>query len=148
MNIDCLEVARVVDFDDIELSAGASLEWLVEESEIDAFASLSGDRNPLHMSNEFARQKGFSGRVAHGFLLGSKVSTLVGMFLPGQDCLILEQGLSFPQPIYPGDRILIEGVVAELAPVHRILKVKIKASRVSVDQRVVVARGFVLCRSQ
>lgn len=148
MNIDCVDVAKIIPFHDIRLADSATLNWSVEIAEIDAFAQLSGDRNPLHMSAEFARSKGFRDRVAHGFLLGSKVSTLVGMLMPGQDCLILEQGLSYPKPVYPGDLVSIEGTVAEIAPEHRILKVKIRALRLEGDKRVVLARGFVLCRSQ
>ncbi|RZJ01606.1 MAG: (R)-hydratase [Brevundimonas sp.] len=148
MNIDFIDRAKAIDFSTLKLDDAAVLEWSVEESEIDDFARLSGDRNPLHMSHDFARTKGFEGRVAHGFLLGSKVSALVGMLLPGQDCLILEQGISYPKPIYPGDTIMIEGSISELSTEHRILKVKIRASRVTENSRAIVARGFVLCRSQ
>lgn len=140
--------ARVVAFDELAIGQTVSLDWSVEAAEIDRFSEVSSDRNPLHMQADFARSKGFSDRVAHGFLLGAKVSALVGMLLPGRDCLILEQGLAYPKPVYPGDLIRIEGQVDELSSEQRIVKVRIRAHRIVDDVRTLVARGFVLCRSQ
>lgn len=148
MNQDLPDDARATDVSRFQLGDAASFCWLVEVSELEDFARISGDRNPLHMSEEFARTKGFAGRVAHGFLLGCKVSALVGMLLPGRDCLILEQSLSFPKAIYPGDQILLEGSVSEISVEQKVLKIKVRASRVSDDASQTVARGYVLCRNQ
>lgn len=140
--------ARVVAFETLAVGQTVSLDWSVEAAEIDRFSELSDDRNPLHMQPDFARSKGFPDRVAHGFLLGAKVSALVGMLLPGRDCLILEQGLAYPRPIHPGDLIRVEGQVDELSAEQRIVKVRIRAHRIADEVRTLVARGFVLCRSQ
>ena len=142
------QTAVVIAFPDLTIGQTAQLVWDVEAAEIDRFADVSGDRNPLHMDPDFARAKGFSDRVAHGFLLGAKVSALVGMLLPGRDCLILEQSLAYPRPIHPGDRILMESAVTELSAEQRVLKVKIRVHRQDGDARVLVARGHVLCQNR
>lgn len=133
-------------FGDLFLGQTASLRWTVEEEELDRFAALSGDFNEAHVLPEFARSRGYADRFAHGFLLGAKVSALVGMQLPGRNCLILEQSLSYPAPIFPGDVIDIVGTVVSLSATVQSVKVKIRASKQQDARSVVVGRGFVLCR--
>lgn len=142
------DAAIANDFESLHDGMTAAFDWRVDAADIDAFAALSGDRNPLHMDPEFARASGFGDRVAHGYLLGAKVSALVGMLLPGRDCLILEQTLAYPKPIYPGDHIRIEGEVSELSLEQRIVKVRVRAYRLTGDAKTIVARGYVLCRNQ
>lgn len=123
-------------------------DWQVTRDEIMAFASLSGDRNPLHIDAEFARAQGFPDQVAHGYLLGAKVSALVGMLLPGRDCLILETALGFPKAIHPGDLIRIRGEIDQLSPAQSVLRVKVRATRMAPDAPAITARGHVLCRNR
>ena len=96
-----------------QLEAGieAGFEHTVSEAEIDTFASLSGDRNPLHCDAAYARASGFRDRVAHGALLGALVSRLIGMELPGRRSLLLGQRLDFVAPTYPGDTLRVRGWV-------------------------------------
>ena len=110
--------------------------------------TLSGDRNPLHVDADFARSRGFPDVVAHGYLLGSKVSALVGMLLPGRDCLILETTMAYPKAIHPGDSVRVVGEVDLLSPEQRVLRVKIRAHRIEAGREVLVGRGSVLCRNQ
>lgn len=70
------------------------------------------------------------------------------MILPGRDCLILEQTLAYPKPIYPGDHVRIEGEVSELSVEQRIVKVRVRAYRLTGEAKALVARGHVLCRNQ
>ncbi len=139
---------RVLAMDEIEPGLTAEFEWQVAEADLDAFAALSGDRNPLHMDTEFARSRGFPDRASHGYLFGAKVSALVGMLLPGRDCLILETGLAFPKPIHPGDRILVSGEVESVSRENNILRVKVRGWRIEGERKVLVARGFVLCQNR
>jgi 3-hydroxybutyryl-CoA dehydratase len=80
---------------------------------VDQFAALSGDFGPIHVSDKAAQQRGFKSLLVHGWLLGSLVSGLIGMELPGDGGV--EQGvqLSFHNPAYIGDRVTIELVVTE-----------------------------------
>jgi 3-hydroxybutyryl-CoA dehydratase len=143
-----LEAAIHRPFESLELGQRDTLDWRVERQDIDRFAALSGDRNPLHVDAEFARARGFPDVVAHGYLLGAKVSALVGMLLPGRDCLILETTMAYPKPVHPGDLVRVAGEVDMLSPEQRILRVKIRAHRIGAGPDVLVGRGSVLCRNQ
>jgi len=72
---------------------------------IEAFASLSGDRNPVHFDDAFALRLGFDGHIAHGAVTASLLSALLGMDLPGPGSVFLEQRVRFLAPVRPGDTI-------------------------------------------
>ena len=141
---------KVVDLDitDIELGTVASLVWQVEAEEITAFAELSGDRNPLHVDGEYARSAGYQSEVAHGMLLGAKFSGLFGMKLPGKRCLLLEQTLAYPNPVYAGDQIALKVEVRDVHSELGIVELKVTAEKLSDfdDPGPQVARGKVICK--
>ncbi len=83
----------------------------VTEALIERFGALTGDRNPMHFDDAFARAHGLPGRVAHGMAYVSFLSTLVGMHLPGPGALWASQTLRFLKPVRPGDRVVLSGVV-------------------------------------
>jgi len=87
------------------------------------FENLSGDMNPLHKDAEFARRRGFQDRVVYGMLASSFYSTLVGVHLPGEKCLINECKISYHLPVYIGDRLLVEGTVSDVREGTRRIKV-------------------------
>ncbi len=78
------------------------------------FEELSGDVNLLHKDAEFARKRGFQDRVVYGMLATSYYSTLVGVYLPGENCLINECRIAYHQPVYIGDRLTVEGTVSDI----------------------------------
>lgn len=90
-----------------ELQQGDTVRWrhAVTAEEVDSFARLCGDVNPLHLDDEFSRQLGFRGRVVHGALVSSFISRILGTELPGPGCLWLSQSLRFKQPVYVADPI-------------------------------------------
>jgi phosphate acetyltransferase len=141
-----MSTVRDLSIEDLHIGMGAELMWNVEDREVDQFASISGDINPLHIDVQYARARGFDNRVAHGFLLGSKVSAFIGTLLPGRRCLLLEQTLAFPNPVYPGDRIRISGQVVELWSEQALLKLKFRATKMNGEKPIVVGRGTVLCQ--
>jgi acyl dehydratase len=141
-----MPTVRDLSLDDLHIGMSAELTWNVEDREVDQFASISGDINPLHIDAQYARDRGFDNRVAHGFLLGSKVSAFIGTVLPGRRCLLLEQTLGFPNPVYPGDRIVISGKIVELWQERALLKLKFRVTKSNVEKPVVVGRGTVLCQ--
>lgn len=137
---------RDLAFEDIAVGDRAELEWQPIAADIDAFAILSGDHNPLHVDSEYARAQGFPDRVAHGMLLAAKVSALVGMVLPGRRCLLLDYELSHPNPVFAGDRVTVRGEVRETWPDLHLIELSIKAVK-SVDGKdKTVARGSVKCK--
>jgi 3-hydroxybutyryl-CoA dehydratase len=140
--------ANAYTFNDITVGQKGSLNWRVSEEEIDRFADLSGDRNPLHVEASFARSKGFPSRVAHGVLLASKISAFAGMVLPGRNCLLLELNVSWPTPIYAGDEVTIDGEVIDKSDSVGALKIAFRARKTVDSKAKTVGRGWYLCKVQ
>jgi acyl dehydratase len=133
-------------FDAMTPGTSATFDWTVTEAEIDGFAALSGDINPLHVDADHARAEGFEDRVAHGFLLGAKVSALIGTRLPGKRCLLLEQRLAYPDPVYPGNEVTISAEIAERQEDLQLVTLNIRATRMQNGTALTVARGKVTCK--
>jgi 3-hydroxybutyryl-CoA dehydratase len=138
--------AREIAFEDLSPGVSADISWTAEVAEIESFANLSGDRNPLHMDGAYARERGFADRVAHGFLLGAKVSALIGMFLPGRRCLLVEESLNFPNPVYPGDEVTLSGEVVDTHTDLALVSLKIRGEKKDEGGAQSVVRGNVLCK--
>ena len=111
-------------FEEIHLGSAYSFERLVDARIVDAFAVLSGDYNPLHTDDAYAAKTQFHGRVAHGMLLASFFSALVGMLCPGLRCLYLSQELRFKKPALLGATVVVTGTVAEKSEATKILMIK------------------------
>ncbi|WWR15358.1 MaoC family dehydratase [Lachnospiraceae bacterium JLR.KK008] len=98
-----------------ELSVGMteSFETVVEPEMMEAFRRITGDDNPLHCDETFARAMGYPGQVTYGMLTASFLSTLAGVYLPGENSLILETDVKFARAVFPGDRLTVKGTVKE-----------------------------------
>ncbi len=138
--------AREIAFEDLSPGVSADISWTAEVEEIEAFAELSGDRNPLHVDEVYAREQGFADRVVHGFLLGAKVSALIGMFLPGRRCLLVEESLNFSNPVYPGDEVTLSGEVVDTHTDLALVSLEIRGEKKDEDGVQSVVRGNVLCK--
>ena len=77
----------------------------IGDEQIEAFAQLSGDRNPVHFDDAFAKRLGFEGHIAHGAVTAALLSAVLGMDLPGPGSVFLEQRVRFLKPVRPGDTI-------------------------------------------
>lgn len=90
-----------------EVNQGDTVRWRheVTAEEVDAFAQLSGDVNPLHLDDAFGRRYGFRGRVVQGALVSAFISRVLGTELPGPGCLWLTQSVRFTRPVYIADPI-------------------------------------------
>ena len=98
----------------IQLGASASFAKTISESDVYGFAGLTGDFNSVHI-NKIEAEKGIFGqRVAHGMLVGSMISTVLGMYLPGPGALYLEQNLKFKLPVYIGDTVRAVATVTKI----------------------------------
>ena len=82
-----------------------SYEQTITDADIKTFAGLSGDNNPVHMSEEYAENSRFKKRIAHGLLSASFFSALFGTKLPGYGCVYVSQNLNFKRPVYLGDTV-------------------------------------------
>ena len=86
----------------------------VSEADITMFAGISGDTNPVHLDETFAEQTMFSGRIAHGMLSASFISTVFGTRLPGPGCIYLRQDLRFKAPVKAGETVEARVTVREI----------------------------------
>lgn len=108
-----------LDFHEIALGMTATVENTVTEADILAFAEVTGDRNPVHLDEDFALQTPFQGRISHGMLTASYISAAFGMHLPGPGAIYVTQTLNFRRPVRIGDCIRTKVAVAELFPLKR-----------------------------
>ncbi|HEY7587074.1 MAG TPA: MaoC family dehydratase [Candidatus Deferrimicrobiaceae bacterium] len=92
----------------------AEMTKVITEEDIFLFAGITGDRNPIHISKEFAARSMFGERIAHGILTAGLISAVIGMKLPGPGCLYLSQTLNFLAPVKIGDEITARAEVAEM----------------------------------
>jgi 3-hydroxybutyryl-CoA dehydratase len=99
----------------------ASLAKVLDDGDIVAFADATGDHNPIHLDDAYARATPFRGRIAHGMLTAGVLSALLGTHLPGPGCIYVSQLLCFKAPVRPGDEVVAEVEVTALDDVrHRV----------------------------
>lgn len=115
--------------EDIEIGMMRSLQKQVTDRDIELFAEISTDRNPVHLDDDYARDTIFEGRIAHGMLTAGLVSAVIGEQLPGHGTVYLGQSLKFLGPVRPGDVVTAEVEVTEIDNAKR---------RVTMDTRCIV----------
>jgi acyl dehydratase len=111
-----------------ELSIGQKEKFMIKISNslIDDFAKISGDTNPLHMDDKYAKLSNFDSRVCHGMLLSSFFSRLIGMYLPGKNALYFSQTLNFQNPCYVDDEIIVEGEIINKSDSTKMIDINTK----------------------
>ncbi len=122
-------------FEDLTLGMRASIMKTVMADDVVGFATLSGDHNPVHLSDHFASKTRFGGRIAHGLYTASLISAVLGMRLPGPGAVYLSQTLNFRAPVRIGDVITVSAEVVELIAEGRRCKL---ACECVVDGKVVL----------
>lgn len=100
--------------DDLEAGMTAVYGKTITEADILMFAGASGDTNPVHLDEEFASETMFEGRIAHGLLVASFISTVLGTRLPGPGCIYVSQNLKFMAPVRPGDTVKARVTLTEV----------------------------------
>jgi 3-hydroxybutyryl-CoA dehydratase len=108
-----------------EVGQSADMIRVITGEDILLFAEVTGDRNPVHISEEFAAKTRFGERIAHGILTAGLISAVIGMKLPGPGCLYLSQTLSFLAPVRIGDEITARAEIVEVISGKR-LRLKTK----------------------
>jgi 3-hydroxybutyryl-CoA dehydratase len=99
-------------WEELEPGLAAAFEVDVTDRMMSHFLATSGDENPLHMQDTYAADRGFRSRVVYGMLTASFYSTLAGVYLPGQHCLLHGLSVDFNAPVYVGDRLRVRGQLA------------------------------------
>lgn len=114
-----LEELHGLFFEDLQIGQTAAYARTVTEADIVLFAGISGDTNPVHINEEFASETMFSGRIAHGMLTASLISTVIGTRLPGPGAIYVSQSLRFKAPVRIGDTVTARATITELVPEKR-----------------------------
>ncbi len=121
-------------YEEIEVGHKESFSVTVTEEMMDKFLAITGDVNPLHNDEDYARSAGHPGRVVYGMLSASLLSTLAGVYLPGKRSLIYEVKIKFAKPVYIGDTLTVEGTVEEKHDVYSLLVLKVTVRNQSGDK--------------
>lgn len=100
-------------FEDIDIGIVESFEVDITEDKMKAFSQLSGDFNPMHVDYKYAIEHGYKGILVYGMLSSLFYSTLVGMYLPGEKCLLNKCAVDYKQPVYIGDKLTVSGRVVD-----------------------------------
>jgi 3-hydroxybutyryl-CoA dehydratase len=104
----------VLYFEDLTVGQGAETTRTVGAADIDAFAAVSGDTNPMHLDAAYAAATPFGERIAHGMLAAAFISAVLGVKLPGPGAVYLSQSLRFRRPVRIGDAVTARATVAGL----------------------------------
>lgn len=105
---------KVTKYSDIKLGDFAEVEHFITDEDIQTFGRLSGDYNPLHFDEEWAKTTMFGSRIAHGLLTASFISTAIGMHLPGAGTIYIGQSMRFLGPVRIGDTVIARVEVVKL----------------------------------
>ena len=114
-----LPPTRTLYFDDLSLGMTETYSKEVKSSDVIGFAEITGDRNPIHLSEHFAAKTPFGSRIAHGLYTAGLISAVIGTRLPGPGAIYLSQTLNFRAPVRIGDIVEATVEVAELNPQGR-----------------------------
>lgn len=121
--------------EDLKLGMKAELLHEMTEGMGEEFADVTGDRNPLHFDEEYAKGTIFKGRIAHGMISAGFFSTLFGMVMPGQGSVYLKQNLKFTAPVHYGD--VVKAVV-------EVVEIQMEKSRVLFSTKCLVGDQLVI----
>lgn len=130
----------------VNISIGDSytLKKTITETMVRQFAEFSGDYNPVHMDENYCRNHGLQTRIVHGMLILSFLSTLIGMYLPGEGTVWMSQSIDFIAPAKIDDTVEIIGEVSGISDANalglRIITLKIKIRN---QLNALIAKGFV-----
>ena len=101
-------------FDELKVGQTAEATHVVGAADIEAFAAISGDVNPVHLDDAYARTTAFGGRIAHGMLSAAYISAVLGNQLPGPGAIYLSQSLRFRRPVKIGDPVTARVTITAL----------------------------------
>ncbi len=111
-------------FEDLEEGMSEFYGKTITDADIVMFSGISGDTNPVHLNHEFASETMFKGRIAHGMLSASLISTVIGTKLPGAGCIYVKQSLIFKAPVKAGDTVTARVTIEKILPEKNFVELK------------------------
>ena len=129
--------------EDIEMGMTRYIRKVITDRDIEQFAEISTDHNPVHLDDEYARDTIFEGRIAHGMLTAGLVSAVIGEQLPGHGTIYMSQNLKFLAPVRPDDLVHAEVKVVDIVIDKRQVKLdcrcEVNGKNVLVGEAIVLA---------
>lgn len=109
-----------------ELSVGMTQQFTTEitAEKMAQFYAITGDCSPIHVDADYAARRGYDACVVYGMLSASMASTLAGVYLPGEHCLLHQVESKFAKPVFVGDVLTVSGKIAEIHEAFSTIKVK------------------------
>ena len=132
--------------EDIEMGMTRYIRKIITDRDIEQFAEISTDHNPVHLDDDYARDTIFEGRIAHGMLTAGLVSAVIGEQLPGHGTIYMSQNLKFLAPVRPGDLVHAEVRVVDMVIDKR--RVKLNCRCEVNGKNVLVGEALVLAPSR
>jgi len=108
-------------YEDLKVGQSATMEKTVTEDDVQSFGKATGDMNPVHFDEEYAKKTLFKGRVAHGVLSIGFISAVLGMKLPGEGTIFVSAKFEFKAPVRIGDTVVTTGTVKEIGERRRVV---------------------------
>jgi 3-hydroxybutyryl-CoA dehydratase len=132
--------------EDIEMGMSRYLQKVITDEDIELFARVSTDHNPVHLDDDYAQDTIFEGRIAHGMLTAGLISAVIGEQLPGHGTVYMSQSLKFLAPVRPGDLVRAEVTVTDIEFSKRRVKLDCKCT---IDgKKVLIGEAMVLAPSR
>ena len=132
--------------EDIEMGMTRYIRKIITDRDIEQFAEISTDHNPVHLDDDYARDTIFEGRIAHGMLTAGVISAVIGEQLPGHGTIYMSQNLKFLAPVRPGDLVHAEVRVVDMVIDTR--RVKLDCRGEVNGKNVLVGEAMVLAPSR
>ncbi|WP_158968995.1 MaoC family dehydratase [Chachezhania sediminis] len=132
--------------EDLEMGMSRYLQKTVTDEDIELFAKVSTDHNPVHLDDDYANHTVFHGRIAHGMLTAGLVSAVIGEQLPGHGTIYMGQTLKFLAPVRPGDTVRAEVTVTAID--HKKRRVTLDCVCTVGDTKVLAGEATVLAPSR
>lgn len=125
-------------YEEITVGMTESFTVQITEKKMEYFLELTGDMNPWHNQKDYAKEKGYKDRVVYGMLTASFLSTLAGIYLPGEKSLIHSVETKMIKPVFIGDELIVTGKVSEKSGSIPVITVKVTIEN---QNREIVMRG-------
>lgn len=110
-------------------------DFIISDKMVNGFSLVTGDQNPVHLDDEFAKNSIFKKRIAHGMLIGSLISSVIGNYFPGIGTIYLSQTMKFLNPVFINDSISVH---IEVIEIMRNNWIKLKTNCYNQDNKLVI----------
>jgi len=132
-------------FSEIKEGQKASHEYVIDQGVYEGFINTFADTNPLHVDDNYAKEKGFNSKVMHGAVVNGLLSNFIGIVFPSENVMIQSVDIEYKKPNYLGDKILVEAFVEQKSGAVEVLVIKIDINNLTQDYlcaKAIVQVGF------